>query len=79
MVGKVVRRGKARTLSLAALAYAEEPDICAAGADFELHAFGTLGAVAHVGRALTIGINPGVHIAAGKVHAKKRLSPSQPG
>jgi hypothetical protein len=50
----------------------EEAGIGSAGANFKLHPFGTPGAMAHVGRAFPVGIDPGIHVATSKMHAKKR-------
>lgn len=71
MVGKVGERGKASDSSLAALACREKPGVCAAGADFEVHPLRTTRAVANVGRPVAVGIDAGIHVAAGEVNTQE--------
>ena len=51
----------------------KEPCVGATGADLEIHPPGAAWTVADVGGPLTVGVNPGVNIATGKVHAEEGL------
>lgn len=53
----------------------KEPGVGAAGTDCELHPPRAARAVADVGRAVAIGVDPGVDVAAGEMHAEEGLGP----
>jgi hypothetical protein len=57
---------------LAALPRREKSGIRAAGADLEVHSFGTAWTMSHVGRAVAIGVDAGIHVATREVNTQER-------